>query len=63
MNSKMNHASIATIGQTLMEHSKTADLDGKRGLVVELYPFIFGVKERLSARAISRAGRFPAENW
>lgn len=50
----MNHASIATIGQTLMEHSKTADLDGKRGLVVELYPFIFGVKERLSARAISR---------
>jgi hypothetical protein len=54
MNSKMNHASIATIGQTLMEHSKTADLDGKRGLVVELYPFIFGVKERLSARAISR---------
>jgi hypothetical protein len=37
-----------------MEHSKTADLDGKRGLVVELYPFIFGVKERISARAISR---------
>ena len=54
MNAKTNHASIATIGQNLMEHSKTADLDGKRGLVVELYPFIFGVKERLSARAISR---------
>jgi methionyl-tRNA synthetase len=46
--------SVAAIGQTLMEHSKSADLDGKRGLVVELFPFIFGAHERMSARAISR---------
>ena len=46
--------SVAAIGQTLMEHSKSADLDGKRGLVVELFPSIFGAHERMSARAISR---------
>jgi len=46
--------SISAIGKTLMEHSKSADLDGKRGLVVELFPAIFGANERMSARAISR---------
>jgi hypothetical protein len=51
---KDNVVSISAIGQTLMEHSKSADLDGKRGLVVELFPFIFGANERMSARAISR---------
>ena len=45
---------VAAIGQTLEAHAKTYDLDGKRGLVVELFPFIFGVKERMSARAVSR---------
>ena len=54
MSSKTSHVSITTIGQDLMEHSKIADLDGKRGLVVELYPFIFGAQDRISARAISR---------
>ena len=51
---KDNVVSVAAIGQTLVEHSKSAALDGKRGLVVELFPFIFGANERLSARAISR---------
>jgi len=51
---KENIVSVAAIGQTLMEHSKSADLDGKRGLVVELFPSIFGANERMSARAISR---------
>ena len=51
---KENVVSVAAIGQTLMEHSKSADLDGKRGLVVELFPSIYGANERMSARAISR---------
>ncbi len=54
MKTQEQSVSIVAIGQTLMKHSKTIDLEGKRGLVVELYPFIFGVKERLSARAVSR---------
>ena len=54
MNTNDKHVSVAAIGQTLMEHSKSAVLDGKRGLVVELFPFIFGANKRMSARAISR---------
>lgn len=46
--------SVAAIGQNLEAHAKTSYLDGKRGLVVELFPFIFGVKDRMSARAVSR---------
>ena len=46
--------SVANIGQDLVEHAKTSNLDGRRGLVVELFPFIFRASERLSARAISK---------
>jgi hypothetical protein len=54
LNTKEKSVSVAVIGQTLVEHSKTSKLDGKRGLVVELFPFICGANERMSARAISR---------
>ena len=54
MKTQEQSVSVAAIGQTLMEHSKSADLDGKRGLVVELFPSIYGANERMSARAISR---------
>ena len=54
MNTSEKPVSIAAIGQILVEHSRSADLDGKRGLVVELFPFIFGAHERMSARAVSR---------
>ena len=54
MNEATGSVSIAAIGQTLVLHSKAADLDRKRGLVVELYPSIFGAHEKMSARAISR---------
>jgi len=54
MNEVENNASMAEIGQNLMQHAKTSDLDGRRGLVVDLFPFIFGAAERMSARAISR---------
>jgi hypothetical protein len=54
MNESKASVSVAAIGQTLVQHSKAADLDRKRGLVVELYPSIFGAHEKMSARAISR---------
>lgn len=54
MNIQEQSVSASAIGQTLVEHSKTSDRDSKPGLVVELFPFIFGAHERMSARAISR---------
>ena len=54
MSEQKSPVSIAAIGQDLIEHSKSSDLDRKRGLVVELFPFIFGAHERMSARAVSR---------
>jgi hypothetical protein len=44
---------LADVGQKLLAHSKAAEFTAKRGLVVELFPFIFGASERLSSRAIS----------
>lgn len=47
--------SIATVGQSLVSHAQSLEMDGtKRGLVVELFPAIFAAHERMSARAISR---------
>jgi hypothetical protein len=54
MNESKASVSVAAIGQTLVQHSKAADLDRKRGLVVDLFPSIFGAHEKMSARAISR---------
>jgi hypothetical protein len=54
MKKPTSSVSVSGIGQTLVQHSKAADLDRKRGLVVELYPSIFGAHEKMSARAISR---------
>ena len=49
-----NQTSLVEAGQNLLNHSKAADFTAKRGAVVELFPFIFGAAERMSARAISR---------
>jgi len=46
--------SLIDVGQTLVGHSKSAEFTANRGLVVELFPFIFEASERMSARAISR---------
>jgi len=55
MTENEKHVSVAAIGQDLVSHAKTIDLDGnKRGLVVELYPSVVTASERMSARAISR---------
>jgi hypothetical protein len=46
--------SLVDAGQKLLDHSRSAEFTAKRGLVVEMFPFIFGAAERMSARAISR---------
>jgi hypothetical protein len=45
---------LTEVGQKLVGHSKSAEFTATRGLVVELFPFIFEASERMSARAISR---------
>jgi hypothetical protein len=42
------------IGLKLVGHSKTTEFTANRGLVIELFPFIFEASQRMSARAISR---------
>ncbi|HTQ51377.1 MAG TPA: hypothetical protein VMJ12_11750 [Candidatus Acidoferrales bacterium] len=54
MNNIEKSATVTDIGQELVNHSKGFDSRGKHGLVVELFPFVFGASERMSARAISR---------
>jgi hypothetical protein len=46
--------SLTAIGQTLVAHAHKVKLEEKRGVVVELFPFIFEASSRMSARAISR---------
>lgn len=46
--------SLIDVGQKLVGHSKSAEFTANRGLVVELFPFIFEASDRMSARAISR---------
>ena len=50
----INEADLAGIGPKLLAHSKAAEFTARRGLVVELFPFIFGASERMSAKAISQ---------
>jgi hypothetical protein len=45
---------LIDVGQKLVGHSKSAEFTANRGLVVELFPFIFEASERMSARAICR---------
>src|ERR1035437_8951234 len=46
--------SLIDVGQKLVGHSKSAEFTANRGLVVELFPFIFEASDRMSARAICR---------
>jgi hypothetical protein len=45
---------LTDVGRKLVSHSKSTEFSANRGLVVELFPFIFEASERMSARAISR---------
>jgi hypothetical protein len=42
------------IGLKLVGHAKSTEFSANRGLVIELFPFIFEASQRMSARAISR---------
>ncbi len=53
-NGNYKSVSLIEIGQKLVGHSKSAEFTASRGLVVELFPFIFEASGRMSARAISR---------
>jgi hypothetical protein len=44
---------VAGIGQKLFGHSKAAEFTARRGLALDLYPFIFGAGERMHGKAIS----------
>ncbi len=48
-----NGDGLAVAGQKLLAHAKAAEFTAKRGLVVDLFPFISGAAERMSAKAIS----------
>ena len=44
---------LTGIGQKLFAHSKGAEFTARRGLALELWPFIFGAGERMHGKAIS----------
>jgi hypothetical protein len=46
--------SLTAIGKTLVAHAHKVKLEEKRGVAIELFPFIFEASSRMSARAISR---------
>jgi len=50
---EINDADLAGVGPKLLAHSKSAEFTARRGLVVELFPFIFGASKRMNAKAIS----------
>ncbi len=55
MASEHQTATNATdIGLKLVGHAKSTEFTANRGLVIELFPFIFEASQRMSARAISR---------
>jgi len=54
INKSRKPANLTAIGQTLVEHAHKVKLEEKRGMVVELFPFIYEASSRMSARAISR---------
>ena len=48
-----NETYLTGAGQTLFSYSKSAEFTARRGLVWELWPFIYGASERMSAKDIS----------
>jgi hypothetical protein len=54
MPSEHQARSASNIGLKLVSHSRSTEFSANRGLVIELFPFIFEASQRMSARAISR---------
>lgn len=52
--SEQKSLNLTEVGQRLAGHAQAAEFTATRGLVFELFPFIFEASERMSARAISR---------
>ena len=46
--------SATDIGLKLVGHAKSTEFTAHRGLVIEMFPFLFEASQRMSARAISR---------
>ena len=46
--------SATDIGLKLVGHAKATEFTAHRGLVIEMFPFLFEASQRMSARAISR---------
>src|ERR1700689_1478807 len=51
---RQERATASEIGLKLVGHAKSTEFSANRGLVIELFPFIFEASQRMSARAISR---------
>ena len=51
--SERKEIEITNVGSNLLAHSKRAEFTAMRGLVLDLFPFIFAASQRMSARAIS----------
>ena len=45
---------LNAIGHTLVEHAHKLNLEEKRGLLTELFPYIYEASSRMSARSISK---------
>jgi hypothetical protein len=54
MEESQQPADATNIGLKLVGHSKSTEFTANRGLVIELFPFVFEASQRMSARAISR---------
>jgi hypothetical protein len=50
----INPADLVGAGQKLLDHSRSTEFTARRGLVVEMFPSIFGAAERMSSPAISQ---------
>jgi hypothetical protein len=50
----INSDELAGAGQKLLAHSRSAEFTARRGLVVEMFPFIYGASKRMSSPAISK---------
>lgn len=46
-------SNLVGAGQKLLAHSKATEFTANRGLVIDMFPFIYAASERMSAKAIS----------
>jgi hypothetical protein len=54
MSNKNQLQDMNDIGEILVQHAQKVKIEEKRGMVVELYPYIYEASSRMSARSISK---------